>query len=303
VKKEKKMSRKIVEFMIAGVLVLLLASVSTPDRAEEPQPKMWYGYYVYGPYREAGTDISDYIEKTSDYTNLITIPVTDAIPSDAQMRSIEQKGCWALLSVEYMIYDGFNNPEREKRELQKIRDWVKNHIDRIYAIYLMDEPYTKGLSKEQLKEKIAIAKEVFPDVPIMVNFDFSTLEGRGYPSNLDIISHHSYAYLHRGERYYKDAIRKRFALAKRYAGERPIFFIPSSAMNSDWGARDANPDQAWWAYELFKEMNLAGLRWWFYDERGRYPEQGWFYGYLHLQVQDELGPIHRKVGQEIKSQR
>lgn len=276
-------------------------------KGEEISGPIYYGYYTYGQYRQAGTNIDDYLNKTLDYTNLAFIEASENIPTTAQLEKIKSKNAKLLLCLEHYIYsadDGDYNPYNENEErakLQTLRNRIEDYLDVIYAIYPMDEPYWRGLSKEQLENKIDIIKEVFPEIPVFVNFDFGFVqpESRSLPNNLDIVSGHIYPLVNRGEDFYKGTMRYWIDVMKGLSGSRPIFVIPHSASSewANWPAREPTPDQQKWAYEVLKEQGITGLLWWFYGTSMVAPEAS-FYGFLHHW--NTLHAVHKEIGEKIK---
>lgn len=296
-----------VNIVFEGSSLALTSAPTTTSSSKNPPP--YYGYLTFKrPSELPLTDLGMYTNFTVANHNK-----TNGTPNEIDFQALRNAKVKVLLKLDRsLVEDSFlSNGSVNKTELTKYKALMDSYKDVIDAIYVIDEPYkeSKNYSEQQLHDLVEQVKRVFPEYKIYVNFlspvAVNTQRGGSYPNNIvyphipeniDLLSFDTYYKpTSTEEMVYKKKIAKDIAILRQKSDGQPIIFA-SLAFRSDDnkdGIPDSKPElyQADWDYEIFKEQNLGGLGWYFYDETNanKFGSSYW----------PDLIAKHKEIGQKI----
>jgi hypothetical protein len=283
-------------------------SVSGPGLPSPQNP--YYGYLTFSPI--SSLPLND----LKTHINSITIRQNDkaGTPTDADLQALRGTNIKVIFKLDNEIAEipFFDTGSVNTDALAKLKARLDNYKDVIDTIYVVDEPYKvkKKYTEQQVHDLVQQVKEIFPGYLMQVNFlhpaEVNAQYGGSYPGNIlhprvpdnvDVISFDTYLKpLIEAEQYYKSQITKDVGVLRSVSNGQPIFFVSLASRtdeNKD-GQPDSRPElyQVDWSYEIFVEQKLAGLVWYFYDDKNG---QNW-YGTSHW---PDLIAKHREIGNKI----
>lgn len=298
-----------VQIVFGGLSPTLASATTKTPSVKDPPP--YYGYLAFTRPSELP------LEDLGTYTNFVVIyhNKTNNTPDKVDFQSLKKAKVKVLLKLDRsLVEDSFlGSGSINKAELEKYKVLMDSYKDVVDAIYVIDEPYkeSKNYSEQQLHDLVEQVKNVFPEYKMYVNFlsPFAVNAQRGgsypnnivypnIPKNIDLLSFDTYYKpASTEETVYKNKIAKDIAILRQKSSGQPIIFatLAFRADSNGDGTPDSKPElyQADWDYEIFKEQNLAGLGWYFYEEK-----QGTNFGSSYW---PELIVKHKEIGQKILS--
>lgn len=296
-----------VNIVLGGSPPVLTPTPTITSSSKNPPP--YYGYLSFK--RPSELPLPD----LGTYTNFIVVyhNKTNGTPNEVDFQALRSAGVKVLLKLDRsLVEDSFlSSGSINKTELIKYKALMDSYKDVIDAIYVIDEPYkdSKNYSEQQLYDLVEQVRNVFPEYKMYVNFlspaAVNVQRGGSYPDNIvyphvpgniDLLSFDTYYKpTSTEETVYKNKIAKDVAILRQKSNGQPIIFA-SLAFRSDNnkdGIPDSRPElyQADWDYEIFKEQNLGGLGWYFYDEinTNNFGSSYW----------PDLIVKHKEIGQKI----
>jgi hypothetical protein len=267
-----------------------------PPEPPPPSDAPLYGYLSFTRPSELPLD------ELNDYTNVVFFhhDHQDDIPSIEDLEALRQSGLRLVLKLDRDIVE----VNFDRAALERLKDRLDQYKDVVEAIYPLDEPYKanrwKTYTEQELEELIRQVKEVFADYTIYVNFYHPSSvaaqlgEYPNVPKNIDIVSVDIYLrHYEDREDDYKQVIGRSLSLIKEKIGSRPLFFASRAFKLASAEGSPLTVSMAEWDYDLFREHELMGLGWYFYDDTG---PSGRSYGASHY---PEIIEIHKEIGRNI----
>jgi len=127
------------------------------------------------------SDMSDYV----DHCNFVHV-MGDEVNALQQAGSLGMK---VILEPYWHLFDGEKLRPDYQTRWDSYAAMVAPYIDNVLAIYTIDEPYHLGYSKAECDSANAAIKASFPNVPILINFAYPSVdESLVIPDNCDIVS-------------------------------------------------------------------------------------------------------------------
>jgi hypothetical protein len=167
----------------------------------------------------------------------------------------------------------------DEAELRTLKARLDPYRDVILALCVIDEPYRPSrhppLTEQALDALVAQVEAIFPEYPMYVNFlapyYIEQVTGEpfpGIPDNIDLISTDIYIHWGKtsGDAEYLMRVSRNLSIILDRAQGRPVFYAAPAYGMIDDEATWPSPHQAYLDYALYREHELEGLGWYFYEE-------------------------------------
>ncbi|GAA2791041.1 hypothetical protein GCM10010441_15300 [Kitasatospora paracochleata] len=233
----------------------------------------YYGYFdIMDP--DAPNNSADHSAEVASWTNLNGYLAQD--PRKGYLDYCGPASC--IVDAGYQVYDqahGGPNPDAPAA-LAGLRAAIGSNIDKVAAVYVIDEPYYHGLDARQVQTAVDQIRAVFPDKMIHLTMDAGSLFNPAdtIPSGVDVVGFDDYC---KGRATVRDELSQ---LERKLASpDQHLMLFPESITAGLWGCEhttDAAMAAANAEYRAIagtdpRVVYLQDFRWLGPDQAATYP--------------------------------
>lgn len=249
-----KLSGRIAKIILCAFLAwgFVVACAPTTQAQQGHAKPVYFGHY----FVESPTHGS-HLHKVIDHANV------HYVAGIAGLQACARRGVQAIVDTRWHFFAGGSdigewgsNPLRDDYEERwnNFADQVEPYIDHVEAFYVMDEPYWRGASVEDLERCCQVIKDRFPDIPVMVVFAVPPFEEDWFvvPESADWVGFDLYRPIE------EVAANMEFLLGKMHP-HQDMWLVPESFLKSV--DTDAELAELNWAYYklALTEPRVIGL--------------------------------------------